>query len=438
MNPQQIYRSGKSLFLILLMAALAACGGGGDTGSTSDGSSAGSGSAGATNPGGSSSTGGTADVGSGSGNAGSGGSSSAGGGNANAGIAEAGAIGYGAATTGAGSSPLNLVSVASLAEAQAAIDSYQKAGGTNGLKITYTGAFNFASITDPCTQFKLSAQTLEIKGESNKPLRNISIIGADGSAANFGIHIVGSASNIIIRNMTIGLTPGGGDSDIVGVEGSSAGVPSNIWIDHNTFFTSLAECSGAGDTEFDGMLDFKKGATNVTVSYNYLHDHHKVSLNGYSDSDTAERLITFHHNVFENLGSRTPLQRAGYSHLFNNLFSSILTSGINVRMGGYSLIEGNYFENAKNPVTSRDSSELGYWELLNNNISGPGDFKTYGITWTSSDASPSKNADDWTTTKTFPREKLGYAYTAQSPACVKRGLRAVAGAGTGMATLNCN
>jgi pectate lyase len=317
------------------------------------------------------------------------------------------------------------------------VDEYKKAGGTGGLKLTYAGTFDFATIPDPCTQHKLEAQILEFKGESGKPMQNITLIGADGSAGNFGIHIVGSAENIIIRNMTIGLPPGGGSSDIVGVEGNSAGAPKNIWVDHNTFFSSLKECDGAGDTEFDGMIDFKKGATNVTVSYNYLHDHHKVSLNGYSDSDTLERLITFHHNVFENMGSRVPLQRGGYAHILNNLFSNITTSGVNVRMGGYALVEGNYFENAKNPVTSRDSSALGYWELLNNNVMSPADFSSYGIKWVASDSSPSKNADDWTSTKTFPREKLGYAYNAQSAACVKSGLKSVAGAGKALATLKC-
>ena len=177
--------------------------------------------------------------------------------------------------------------------------------------------------------------------------------------------------------MTFGLLPGGGDADAISLEGMSGGFPSNIWIDHNELFSSMATCAGAGDSSFDGLIDIKKGADKVTASYNYLHDHHKVSLNGFSDSDTAVRHITFHHNIFENVGSRTPLQRAGFSHLLNNYFNQIDTSGANIRMGGYSLIESNYFENTQNPVTSRDSSAIGYWELRNNNILTPSDFATY-------------------------------------------------------------
>jgi pectate lyase len=185
------------------------------------------------------------------------------------------------------------------------------------------------------------------------------------------------------------------------------------------------------------LIDLKKGADNVTVSYNYLHDHHKVSLNGFSDSDTAVRHITFYRNVFRDVGSRTPLQRGGYSHVLNNLLSGITASGVNVRMGGYSVIESNFFENAQNPVTSRDSSALGDWELRNNNITSPRDFGKFGISWQASDSSPTRDATDWTTTKPFPLT-LGYTYTAVAPQCLKAGLLAVAGAGKGLATLDCN
>jgi pectate lyase len=159
-------------------------------------------------------------------------------------------------------------------------------------------------------------------------------------------------------------------------------------------------------------------------------------LNGFTDSDTDTRHITFHHNIFQNVGSRTPMQRGGYSHMLNNLLSGVTTSGVNIRMNGYCLVEGNYFENVKNPVTSRDSSALGFWELRGNNITSPSDFTKFGITWSTSSDSPSADATDWKTTATFP-VALGYSYTADPPDCVKSGLLAVAGAGKGLATLKC-
>ncbi len=380
---------------------------------------------GSTNRGGTA-TGGTATGGTVTGGTATGGTRATGGttsGGCTAGPPETKPVGYGQATTGGGT--VAATSVSTLTAMQAAIDAYS---GSGGLVLQYTGKFNFTSISDPCTQHSLPAQTLEIKRKSN-----ITILGTDGSGANFGIHIASTASNIIIRNMTFGLLPGGGSSDAINVEGMSDGAPKNIWIDHNELFSSLVECAGAGDTSFDGLADFKKGADNVTVSYNYFHDHAKVTLNGYTDDDSAVRHITYHHNVFENVGSRTPLQRAGYSHVVNNYFNQVTVSGINVRMSGYSLIEANYFENAKNPVTSRDSPTLGYWELRSNNVTSSADFTTYKITWSTSD-STLKNATDWTTTATYP-VALGYSYTANPAACLKSTLKSVAGAGKGLATL---
>lgn len=320
------------------------------------------------------------------------------------------------------------VTVSTAAQMQAAIDAYS---GSGGLVLRYTGTFDFSTIPDPCTQWKKDAGAIvEVKNKSN-----VTIEGAPGSAANFGLAIKGGATNIIIRNMTIGLLPG--SIDAIGIEGQSGKYPGYVWIDHNTLFSSTKECSGAGDLEFDGLIDNKAGAHHLTYSYNYIHDHHKVGLIGSSDSDSSDRYITFHHNVYENVGSRLPLQRGGYTHLYNNLYSGVLTSGANIRMGGFSLIEANYFENSQNPVTSRDSSSIGYWELRNNNIKSAADFATYGIKWVASDSSPTRDATDWKTTANFP-VGIPYSYTAHDPACVKSKLKSVAGAGKGLATLSCN
>ncbi|REG19973.1 pectate lyase [Roseateles depolymerans] len=333
--------------------------------------------------------------------------------------------GFAGTVTGGGSK--TAVSVSTAAQMQAAIDAYS---GSGGLVLTYTGTFDFSTIPDPCTQWKKAAgDIVEIKNKND-----ITIQGANGSAANFGLAIKAASSNIIIRNMTIGLLPG--SIDAIGIEGQSGKYPGYIWVDHNTLFSSMAECSGAGDLEFDGLVDNKAGAHHITYSYNHLHDHHKVGLMGSSDSDVSDRYVTFHHNYFANIGSRVPLQRGGYTHLYNNLYSGISASGVNIRMGGYSLVESNYFENANNPVTSRDSSAIGYWELRNNNITKPADFSTYGIKWSDGSSSPWVNATAWTTTATFP-VAIPYTYTPDAPSCVKARLPSVAGAGTNLAKLTC-
>ena len=154
-----------------------------------------------------------------------------------------------------------------------------------------------------------------------------------------------------------------------------------MWIDHNELYTRNMKCAGTpdDDTTFDGMLDIKNSATFITVSYNYMHDHAKVGLIGASDTDSAERRVTYAHNRYENLGSRLPFQRFGYVHSYNNWFNNITGSGINPRMGGHILVENNFFENALNPVFSQ-STMLGQWDLRNNNTRSSADNATYNIT----------------------------------------------------------
>jgi pectate lyase len=103
--------------------------------------------------------------------------------------------GYAGSVTGGGS--VTAVTVSTAADMQAAITAYS---GTGGLVIRYTGTFDFSAITDACTQWQKAAGAIvEIKNKSN-----VTIEGANGSGANFGLAIKGDATNIIIRNMTIG------------------------------------------------------------------------------------------------------------------------------------------------------------------------------------------------------------------------------------------
>jgi pectate lyase len=125
--------------------------------------------------------------------------------------------------------------------------------------------------------------------------------------------------------------------------------------------------------------------------------------------------------------------------MLNNYLSKVLTSGMNIRMQGYSLIEGNYFEDVLNPVTSRDSSAVGYWDLRDNNLATEADVASgnrFGITWDDGN-SGTVNATSWTTTASFPMP-LGYGYTPDPFQCVHDGLRAVVGPDRSLATLKCN
>ena len=60
---------------------------------------------------------------------------------------------------------------------------------------------------------------------------------------------------------------------------------------------------------------------------------------GSSDTDKGNGPVTFHHNWYENVDSRTPLLRAATAHLFDNYYSHLNSSGINPRNGGRARVE---------------------------------------------------------------------------------------------------
>jgi pectate lyase len=183
-----------------------------------------------------------------------------------------------------------------------------------------------------------------------------------------GIHVRG-ASNIIIRNLHIknvkkSGSPTSNGGDAIGMESSV----NNVWIDHNTL-----EASGGESDGYDSLLDMKSGVTNVTVSWNHFRNSSRAGLIGSSDSDSGNTYITFHNNWYENIEQRTPLLRHGLAHTFNNYWSNIANSdmihGINSRMGGRILVEGNYFKNSNNPLlASDDSDEPGCWQTRSNTL----------------------------------------------------------------------
>jgi len=266
--------------------------------------------------------------------------------------------------------------------------------------------------------------------EIKEMTKGVTIIGANGSSANFGI-VVNKSSNVIVRNMKIGALAGASnDADMIRIDSGT-----NVWVDHNELFAVNNECKGSpdGDLTFESAIDIKKDSHNVTVSYNVIRDSKKVGLDGSSSSDIAGgREITFHHNIYRNVSARLPLQRGGWTHMYNNLYDGITDSGINVRQAGYALIESNWFQNAKNPVTCRyDSSNCGFWDLRNNNVKSPADFATYNITWSSGGTI---DATNWTTTAPFPIS-IPYSYSPVTPQCVKDKLASYAGVGKNNAQL---
>lgn len=97
---------------------------------------------------------------------------------------------------------------------------------------------------------------------------NTSLIGIGTNAIITGKGLdVSAVSNVIIRNIAT--------KKIVGNDGISVKNSKNVWIDHCDFSSDLLY----GFDYYDGLVDVTNGADYVTISYNYFHNHYKVSLN---------------------------------------------------------------------------------------------------------------------------------------------------------------
>lgn len=192
-----------------------------------------------------------------------------------------------------------------------------------------------------------------------KDVNDVSVIGAGKRGVLDGIGIkIWRANNIIVRNLTIRYVREG-EGDGISIEGPS----SNIWVDHNTIHNSL----DVDKDYYDGLIDAKRDANNISITYNHLHDSWKTALAGHSDNDSNNnRRLTYAFNRWENTYSRTPLIRFGDTHVYNNYYNNILNTGINSRMGAQVRIDNNVFENSRNPVVSCYSDEIGYWDTRGN------------------------------------------------------------------------
>jgi pectate lyase len=168
-------------------------------------------------------------------------------------------------------------------------------------------------------------------------------------------------SNVIIRNLRFKNPPQGGD--LLALDRAT-----QVWIDHNEFSNDGL----VGDKDYyDGLLDITHASDFVTVSWNTFADHWKGSLIGHSASNSAEDTgklrVTYHHNWWNNVNSRTPSLRFGTGHFYSSCFENIPGSGLNIREDARALVENNYFRNVKDAIhTNLDANNQGYATQRNN------------------------------------------------------------------------
>ncbi|MEO6091141.1 MAG: hypothetical protein ABIQ18_49380 [Umezawaea sp.] len=251
---------------------------------------------------------------------------------------ESSPIGFGADTAGgAGGPTLAITSVKQLVEEAA----------SDGPKVLQLSTVLTGSGTD------------QVVVSSDK-----TIVGVTANAGLTGVGIlVKKAHNVVIRNLKVSFARA--PVDLIAVQASQ-----HVWIDHNELFNDTSH-----DKDFyDGMVDLTHAADFVTVSWNYLHDHHKGSLVGHSDDNKAEDAghlrITYSHNWFDNVGARLPRVRFGTVHLYDNLFTNAGTSGIHCLMDAQRLVQNNVFVNVKLPVWTTEDSERDGFALATGNDYG--------------------------------------------------------------------
>ncbi|KAL2020440.1 hypothetical protein VTK56DRAFT_8406 [Thermocarpiscus australiensis] len=238
-------------------------------------------------------------------------------------------------------------------------------GGAGGTVTTVSTLAQFTAAVDEDN----SAPTIVVvKGviSGDEKVRigsNRTIIGLPGAGFN-GVGLqIRRQRNLILRNIV---------SEFVVADngdGLTIDESTNIWVDHCEFHSALV----SDKDYYDGLIDSSHAADFITISYTYFHDHWKGSLVGHSDNnadeDTGKLHVTYANNYWKNVNSRGPLIRFGTGHIYNSYYENMST-GINTRMGAQVLVQSNVFRNVTVPITSRDSDEVGYATVIDNDLGG--------------------------------------------------------------------
>lgn len=211
-------------------------------------------------------------------------------------------------------------------------------------------------------------------GKSILGLAGAKLISVDLTSGGSGILYAKNSSNILIKNITF---EGPGAYDVDGNDNLTIDNCTSVWVDHCTFQDAL-----------DGNLDIKNASDLITVTwtkFQYLktpipggsggsNDHRFSNLFGSGDDATQDEgklRITMQYCWWgPGVRERMPRVRFGKVHLLNNYFNSSVSNYC--IYAGYKadlLIEGNYFENVKNPIRL-ETGNFTAAQLVSNTFSG--------------------------------------------------------------------
>lgn len=275
-----------------------------------------------------------------------------------------------------------------------------RASSSTPITIEVEGTINHANTAkvsgDSCNT---AAGVIELK-----QISNVTLVGVGNGAVfdQLGIHIRQS-SNIIIQNVTVrnvkkSGSPTSNGGDAIGMESDVR----NVWVDHTTL-----EASGGESEGYDGLFDMKDNTQYVTLSYSTLRNSGRGGLVGSSETELSNGFISYHHNLYENIDSRTLLLRGGIAHIYNNYYVKLNESGINSRAGARAKVDNNYFKDSKDVLGTFYTDAAGYWQVSGNTFDN--------VTWS---AKGSENNPAGPDPKSNTTVSIPYAYSLDGASCV--------------------
>jgi pectate lyase len=221
-------------------------------------------------------------------------------------------------------------------------------GGKGGTTVTVTNYADLKKHAESASPMIIMIQGTITNGTAGGQIRvkaNKSLLGVGSSAFLSGVGLdISSQNNVIVRNLKITLvgttTPSAiNGGDLISISGTSK----NIWIDHCELYSENPSVQTDKD-KYDGLLDIKGQTGFITLSWNYLHDHHKGGLVGAADDDlNDDRKVTMHHNHYKNVLLRVPMYRGSTGHFFNNYIVGA-KDATEIRANTCVRVEKNYYE----------------------------------------------------------------------------------------------
>lgn len=200
----------------------------------------------------------------------------------------------------------------------------------------------------------LVAGMLDLNGAKVKVASHRTIRGVGGGSGirNGGLALQ-DVCDVVVQNLSLG--PAGAAKDVLRLTGRTF----HVWIDHNAFDSGCADFNDC----YDGLFDARQEVDLVTVSWNTFRRHGKVALvlvqgnetkGGATPPGADDLRMTYHHNLFEHVGSRSPQYAFGTLHAFANVWSDV-DEAVHCHSGARCLVEHNFFRDVDHPLRTFDA-----------------------------------------------------------------------------------